>query len=342
MPDFEDQESIVADKLYQLVLNETKDNHAIYDYTKQQEAEFRNVPIETLIKDPYFLNLGNYIYDSHVEDIKALWEERKKRPINLALFQESIGCVIGNTWTYTKEGPKRIGNICHSNIIGSHVWEEELTILTPTGFELTSYLMKTGEEKTKIITSRFGYELEGTFNHPLETICNGKIISRKLDDFNEGDYIAIDSSKKPFGLSNELSADLGYLMGYMIGDGHITYRGFTATCHEEDSQIIHKVKSILEEYFEGATLRPKKIQPHLLFLRAKVGINKNIKKFINTYDLAHLAKDKIVPESVFGQTENTVRSFLQGLFDADGSFCKNKFSISAKNKECIAVCGIAI
>lgn len=85
------QEYQLAQQFYEIAERETRGLRANYEYTKEREEEFRRIPIRTLITDPYFLNLGNYIYPSHLDDIEDLFEERKKRPINLALFEESIG-----------------------------------------------------------------------------------------------------------------------------------------------------------------------------------------------------------------------------------------------------------
>lgn len=85
------QEQQIAQQFYDLAEKETRGLRANYNYTKEQEKEFKNIPVRQLIEDPYFLNLKNQIYPSHLDDIENLWEERKKRPINLALFEESIG-----------------------------------------------------------------------------------------------------------------------------------------------------------------------------------------------------------------------------------------------------------
>ena len=47
--------------------------------------------IETLLRDKYYQDLGNKIYPSVLDDILELYEERKKRDINLCVFVEGIG-----------------------------------------------------------------------------------------------------------------------------------------------------------------------------------------------------------------------------------------------------------
>ena len=113
----------------------------LFEWNKHRVEEFRSVSVETLLMDDYFLGLKNSIFEGVAEDIINLFEERKKRDLNLAIFLEAIGCVTGNTWVYTFEGPKKIQDVCKTNRVGEHAWREEISILTPTGFKKTSHLV---------------------------------------------------------------------------------------------------------------------------------------------------------------------------------------------------------
>jgi len=64
---------------------------SLMDWNKSTIDEFKDVPIDTLLRDPYFLNLDGKMYDSVYQDIIDLWGERKSRVVNLALFLEAIG-----------------------------------------------------------------------------------------------------------------------------------------------------------------------------------------------------------------------------------------------------------
>ena len=85
------QEEVIAQQLYDMLQKDAEGMSASYAYTKAHEEEFRNKDVETLICDEYFLGLKDHIFPQHLDDIIELWEERKKRPINLALFEQSIG-----------------------------------------------------------------------------------------------------------------------------------------------------------------------------------------------------------------------------------------------------------
>ena len=65
--------------------------HSVLDWTASTIRQFKKIPISTLLVDDYFLGLEGRLYDAVYQDIVDLWEERKKRPVNLAVFLEGIG-----------------------------------------------------------------------------------------------------------------------------------------------------------------------------------------------------------------------------------------------------------
>lgn len=85
------QEEVIAQQLYDMLQKEAEGMSASYAYTKAHEDEFKDISVEKLICDDYFLGLKDNIFPQHLSDIVELWETRKARPINLALFEQSIG-----------------------------------------------------------------------------------------------------------------------------------------------------------------------------------------------------------------------------------------------------------
>ena len=64
---------------------------AIYDWDDKAIEQFKEVPLETLLMDDYFMGLKGLLYESVYSDIVDLWGERKNREVNLAVFLEAIG-----------------------------------------------------------------------------------------------------------------------------------------------------------------------------------------------------------------------------------------------------------
>ena len=70
---------------------DNNESGVLFDWNNDTIAEFKDTPIETLLGDPYFLNLEGKLFDAVYEDLVDLWGERKKREVNLAIFLEAIG-----------------------------------------------------------------------------------------------------------------------------------------------------------------------------------------------------------------------------------------------------------
>jgi len=70
---------------------DNQESKSLYDWDDKAIAQFKDVPLETLLHDDYFLGLEGKLYDSVYNDLVDLWGERKKREVNLAVFLEAIG-----------------------------------------------------------------------------------------------------------------------------------------------------------------------------------------------------------------------------------------------------------
>lgn len=62
------------------------------EVARQLREEFNTIRgIEYLLDSSYFLNIKDTLYPAHRDDIIAIYEEMRKRPVNLAIFVEGIG-----------------------------------------------------------------------------------------------------------------------------------------------------------------------------------------------------------------------------------------------------------
>jgi len=113
-----------------------------------------------------------------------------------------------------------------------------------------------------------------------------------------------------------LDADLGYLMGLLIGDGHFE-RGtntpaFTITTSDPEVQS-EIVRICCEKFCWTPQVRQYGEKTPLLRFSQNFG---HLMVHLGVRPV--LAGEKAVPASVLASPEDVVRAFLQGLFDADG------------------------
>ena len=110
-----------------------------------------------------------------------------------------------------------------------------------------------------------------------------------------------------------LDADVAYLLGALVGDGHADADGgFVLTCAEPEMQ--RDVERIVGDVFgRPAHFRQYGDRSPRLQLGADIG------RTLAAFGLsAARAAEKAVPRAVLAGTPEIVAGFLQGLFDADG------------------------
>jgi len=281
-----------------------------FQWSKQKAKEFQTTPIETLIRDPYFLGMGDQVYDGVLEDIIALFEERKRREIHLAIFQEGIGCLNpDNSWIWNESGLTRLNDVIKS---------KDKSILNQNG--LTKVLGYKKEVKTtyRVIT-RAGFEFECSQDHPFLTLSTSgvpKFIKCKSLNIKT-DFIGFKLSSNHFG-KEEIPLDLAWALGILIGDGCIT-KNISVTSHYNDIIILEEIKIILEKYFGClGRIKPDSRRPnnyHIRFNRVS-----ELRSFLK--DQGIFGKNtffKTIPESVLKGTKEVWAAFLSGYFDSEGS-----------------------
>lgn len=113
-----------------------------------------------------------------------------------------------------------------------------------------------------------------------------------------------------------LDADLAYLMGIIIGDGHFEQGANSPCCRitTSEAEVFQEVARISAEKF-GRHLRWSHYQGRAPFIRLS---QTPTRLLLQLGMKMGRAKDKEVPTAVLRSPAEVVAGFLQGLFDADG------------------------
>ncbi len=170
-----------------------------------------------------------------------------------------------------------------------------------------------------------GPELEQAYNGTVRSTQSAYLATQRMRlALSDGRKIA-SRSIEPIAISlppaiwpvpKTLDADLAYLMGLLVGDGHFE-RGqnapqFTITCSE--SEIQNEIIRICRAQFKwmpqvkryGDQAPQIRFSQNLGHLMLALGVK------------PVLAGDKVVPQSILAGAADVARGFLQGLFDSDG------------------------
>jgi intein/homing endonuclease len=195
----------------------------------------------------------------------------------------------------------------------------------------------------RYIKTTKGFELAGTTDHGVLILNNDFDIKFKdLQDLRYDDYIAIKTGFNYFGNDNsmstfdefecnwrtkdceiptELTTNLSYWMGLVIGDGCLIVNDRTASVDfvNEDQDLLDSFENYLREYFlldknENIDRRNRKNNTweiryyckKLIYYLLKCGFTKTT------------ALDKKIPDVVKKASKENFIAFLQGLYDTDG------------------------
>jgi DNA mismatch repair protein MutS len=241
-------------------------------------------------------------------------------------------CVSGETLIFSEHGLVPL-----AELMPAHAREGEFTPLACDvkglhGRRRATHFYRGGRKATVKLTTRLGYRLEGTPEHRVWVrYQDGHEGWKCLGDLQPGDMLAIDRRVDLWGdqthiprdsrvykraqvcrLPEQLTPDLAYLMGLLIGDGTLTYTE-GVLLSTVDQCIADEFRRIAAEQFGlavGAKANGKDYSLLSVPLRA----------FFATLGLGyHRAHEKHVPQAILRAPKPIVAAFLQGLFDTDGS-----------------------
>jgi phosphate starvation-inducible protein PhoH and related proteins len=213
------------------------------------------------------------------------------------------------------------------------------------GAEPASHVYNGGESDTLRITTRFGFSIEVTPEHPLLALDReGSLNWRRADELREGDTLAlqrggrmfgaktrVDFSYKPRGLRDfsskpvaldHLDEEFAYFMGVLTGDGSLRRHNCVVltSADEEIVAIFYNVASRLGQ----RVFRNNKDRPYD-YIIASVQLRQLLEHLGMSAGTAHT---KRIPHSIFTAPEEIVASFMRGLFDTDGTIAKRDGVVS--------------
>lgn len=202
-------------------------------------------------------------------------------------------------------------------------------------------------EIIKVITEQ-GYEIRGSYNHPLllwglNEFGQPYFYWKTLEKINNNDYLIINrgsslfsksdldlkklhpsqgAKSKKISLPQTMNKDLAFLLGALVSEGSYHQNKFFF-CNS-DKDFYNKVKNIILKQFP-------EIKPYERVLKGNCPeiclYEKNVVEFLREIGLStKLSDKKEIPFSVLMSSREVVSSFLQGLFEGDGSvsFKKDK------------------
>lgn len=197
-------------------------------------------------------------------------------------------------------------NVVYVNTKGKSISFSELEIKN-------AYVWKVGYKPVYKVIFEEGLEIEATGDHRLLTNEGWKAVL----DLKPGDKVKIarmDIDELEFyGLERykdiELSYDLGFLVGWIIGDGYVQEDAINLYFNEEtEKYVVQRIVEYLKKEF--------KYTPNIYFRKGKIWVRIREKEIVNL--LRELLRGEKLPEIVYMGNPKFIKGFLSGLFSADG------------------------
>lgn len=261
-------------------------------------------------------------------------------------------CVSGDTMLFTDSGIKEIGEFFnYANDDLEFYTSHSINVVNKNGIlENSNKGVYSGYKPTLVVTSEEGYEIEGTYNHPILVNENGDIKFKELKDICVGDYVVINRRNNVWGnetkldlsgleqwfqstspstkwklkkrtLPNEINQDIALIMGYLIGDGCLT-RDNVILFSNKDEDILDKYISVFSKHFDSRVKRvSEKTCDYVVF-------DKYLRMYF--YQLGFSQANsfhKEVPKCILNAPKNIISKFIQGLFDTDGTIDDKSVSL---------------
>ncbi len=276
----------------------------------------------------------------------------------LLLGKPGVGkCITSSSLILTENGLQPLAALIPDNLDDDQFAPIKTRVFGLQEMEAASHAYNGGHAETFKITTRQGFSLEGTREHPVLALTEtGELAFRRLDQLRPGDYLAIQRGQQCFGdetclpsfefsrrtnardgkLPVELTEELGRLLGHLIAEGTLSYEGvvgFSNTDPEVQADMAHLTESLF-----GLRLRR-----HLSYGEWNgkdfriFGVK--FRRFLSHLGLTQgRAADKRIPPCILTAPKPIVTAFLQALFEGDGSIYgpDARIEISSASRELLS------
>lgn len=245
------------------------------------------------------------------------------------------GCQSPDTIVMTSNGLLKLSELIDmqgpkwQNIDNTLVHQEKNSALVTRGFI-------NGTVNTVRITTKSGSELECTPTHKYRIYKNGEYIWKSANEIEIGDMlvykvggytketnqalseinIPIDNKSVFFVQPKEITCELAYIIGLMHADGSVHKQGIRIHFNKNDKDFSNKVIEKVKACFIG--IKVKRREEHTC---DSVYINSRwLTRFLETNGLLKgKAYDVSIPRKIRESSLASIKAFLEGYWDGDGS-----------------------
>jgi intein/homing endonuclease len=274
------------------------------------------------------------IYQNQLDILNAICNPLNHY-INVIMARGSGKCVSGDTLLFTDNGLKEIQKF--DNEIPEYTFN--CNLYTKEGELESSKFFNNGIKQTIKITTNYGYQIEGSYEHPI-LIFDGEYKYKKLQEIKENDCVCIQRGQNYFSkympnikdfkfidktknyqhriydLPQQMSLSLARLLAYIVSEGCMS-REKSIIFTNKDENLNNDFEKINVELFVGK-IHFSKRKRHGSDM---ITINSSyIKSFLNYLGVNNeLSAGKEVPWCIMQSPKEIVTEYLKTCFECEGS-----------------------
>ncbi len=232
-------------------------------------------------------------------------------------------CLVANARVRTVLGSVQIGDIA-PHAIPSSDHDIDVKVLDRNGdLVRASKLFHSGAHPTLRLRTREGYELTGTFNHPVLCLVNlvgvPTLMWRLLEEIQPGDRVVLHRViQEELGYPDLSAVEAAIVAGGFVSEGWVseTRAGF----NNVDRDYFHRVLAAFDVAVGGPRyVYERVIVSGSLLFELDVQNLLALRKSVLGELAGSRSASKSVPEFVWQSPPQVKRAFLQSLFEGDGS-----------------------
>jgi DNA mismatch repair protein MutS len=241
-------------------------------------------------------------------------------------------CLVGETLVFTERGIERLRDLAPPDAPRNAFAPIDVRVQTRNGMQRATQFYFGGEQPTIRLTTQLGFTLEGTPDHKVWTRReDGTEGWTRLGDLRPGDWVALARGFECWGnrtelpappskwhgntrhycVPNQMTPDLAYWLGLLIGDGTITYRN-AVLFSTKDPFLAEQFCTLSEQLFGYAPTRKANGKDYSIS-------STYLRRWLHEIGLEYAtAATKRTPDCILRAPRECVVAYLQGLFDTDG------------------------
>lgn len=250
-------------------------------------------------------------------------------------------CIVGNSRVKTDRGLLKIEDIIDNDLNSTQ--EIDLKVLSKNKIENSASLFfNSGFHKTYLLETQEGFEIEGSGNHPVLTLCKDKTgepiyVWKFLQEISSKDIVVIDRSEKNIGKvkASKTEKDIALITGCLVSEGFVSKGKQRIGFNNTDKQYFDDFISAWRRVFgKNFYTNQRKLKSGKVLYEFDVQLQHSkdedkIKNHVIYKALCDLkSENQRIPDFIFRMPKDAQRCFLQYLFEGDGSVSKSKNTIS--------------